>query len=283
MKEFLIRTASAAVYAALVISSILVNRYYFGAVFIILSLLTVREYLHLREAAIAQQVMAMLMAGVLFAAYFFQGGLSLWTLGIYNFLLIISLVWELFARSEHPIQHWGDTLISQAMIALPFAMMAAIHGYSPWILLTLFVLIWLNDSGAYIIGSLMSKRAKGNHKMFPRVSPNKSWEGLIGGVLVALIGGIVLYHVDWFHALSGLHALRFALIMAVLICAFGTLGDLMESLLKRTIGIKDSGKLMPGHGGALDRFDSLLLSTPVVYLLLIYWRPLLCILQRVIG
>jgi len=283
MKEFLIRTASAVVYAALVISAILVNRYYFGAVFIILSMLTVREFLHLRAASIAQQVMSMLLAGVLFAAYFLDGGLSLWSLICFNGLLIISLVWELFAKAQDPIHNWGDILISQAMIALPFAMMAAIGEFSKWILLTLFVLIWVNDSGAYIIGSLMAKRQGGNHKMFPRVSPNKSWEGLIGGFLVAILGGVALYYAGWFSDICGLHALWFAVAMTIVVCIFGTLGDLMESLFKRTIGVKDSGKLMPGHGGALDRFDSLLLATPVVYLLLIYWQPLLCILRRVIG
>jgi len=271
MKEFLIRTCSATVYAALVVSSILVNPYYFGVVFMLFSLLTVHEFMHLRKSSIVQTVFCILMAGVLFAAYFFDGGLSLWSLIVYNGLLLISLVLELFLKAENPIQRWGDVLISQAMIALPFAMMTSVCRGSKWLLLALFVIIWLNDSGAYIIGSLMGKRAGGNHKMFPRVSPNKSWEGLIGGVVVALIGGVVLYYVGWFEAVAGHHALRFAVVMALLISVFGTLGDLMESLFKRTIGVKDSGKLMPGHGGALDRFDSLLLATPVIYLLAIYW------------
>jgi len=277
------RTLSATVYAALVVSAILVNKYYFGAVFMVLSMLTIREFMHLRKAGVAQICMAMLMAGVLFAAYWMDGGLSTWSLICYNGLLIVSLVWELFAKAEDPIKKWGDVLISQAMIALPFAMMAAICTFNQWIMLALVVMIWINDSGAYIIGSLMGKRQGGNHKMFPRVSPNKSWEGLIGGVVVALIGGVVLYYAGWFEAVCGWHALRFAIVMAALVSVFGTLGDLMESLLKRTIGVKDSGNIMPGHGGALDRFDSLLLASPVVYLLLIYWQPLLCSLQRVIG
>jgi len=271
MKEFLIRTASATVYAALVVSSILVNPYYFGAVFIVLSMLTVREFMHLRGASVVQTILSMLMAGVIFAAYFFDGGLSFWSLICFNGLLIISLVLELFLKANDPIKNWGDVLIAQAMIALPFAMMSAIHSWSKWVLLALFVVIWVNDSGAYIIGSLMGQRQGGNHKMFPRVSPNKSWEGLIGGVMVALLAGFVLYQAGWIDVVCGHRALWFTMIMTLLICAFGTLGDLMESLFKRTIGVKDSGKLMPGHGGALDRFDSLMLATPVVYLLAIYW------------
>jgi len=271
MKEFLIRTASATVYATLVVSSILVHPYYFGSVFIVLCMLTVREFMHLRGASLVQTILSMLIAGVLFAAYFFNGGLSFWSLICFNGLLIVSLVLELFLKAKDPIKNWGDVLISQAMIALPFAMMSTIHSWSKWILLALFVLIWVNDSGAYIIGSLMSKRACGNHKMFARVSPNKSWEGLIGGVLVALIAGFVLYKVGWMNVICGHRALWFTMVMTILICTFGTLGDLMESLFKRTMGVKDSGKLMPGHGGALDRFDSLMLATPVVYLLAIYW------------
>jgi len=262
---------SATVYAALVVSAILVHPVYFGVVFLLLSLLTVREFMHLQKASIVQTILAMLLAAVLFVAYYRHGGLTFWTLLAYNSLLIVSLVYELFAKAENPIHNWGNVLISQAMIALPFAMMNPILGTNKYLLLSLFVLIWINDSGAYIIGSLMGKRKCGNHKMFPRVSPNKSWEGLIGGALFALLGGYVLYQVGWFDAAHGHHALWFAMVFAALVSGFGTLGDLMESLYKRTIGVKDSGKLMPGHGGALDRFDSLMLATPVIYLLLIYW------------
>lgn len=115
-------------------------------------------------------------------------------------------------------------------------------------------------------GSLTAKRPSGNHKMFPRVSPAKSWEGLFGGIFFALIAGIVYWQVGWF-----LYAWQ-ALVFALLIAVFGTLGDLMESLMKRTIGVKDSGRFLPGHGGVLDRFDSILLATPVVYLYLVILR-----------
>jgi len=271
MSNFAVRTMSATVYAALVVSSILVSPYYFGVVFLIISLLTVREFMHLQKASIFQTIMAMLLAGVLFAAYFRNGGLTLWSLGLYNGIVVVSLVAELFLKSENPIHNWGNILISQAMLALPFVMMNPIIGTNKYLLLALFVLVWVNDSGAYIIGSLMGKRKGGNHKMFPRVSPNKSWEGLIGGALFALLGGYILYLCGWFDCMHGHRSLWFAMVFAALVSGFGTLGDLMESLYKRTIGVKDSGKLMPGHGGALDRFDSLLLATPIIYLLLIYW------------
>ena len=134
----------------------------------------------------------------------------------------------------------------------------------------------MNDSGAYIVGSLMAKRKSGNHKMFPRVSPAKSWEGLIGGFIFDLISGYIFYLVGWTSTI-GLTAypLFDSLLFALAVGVFGTLGDLMESLMKRTIGVKDSGKFMPGHGGVLDRFDSLLLAVPVVYFLFIYLPTIL--------
>ncbi len=241
----------------------------------VLSLLTVHEFMHLMthadgtpsKGSVLQTVLPMLLAGVLFAAYYCNGGLTTWlSRTVYGGLLMLTLIAELFLKAENPIRNWGNILVSQVMIALPFALMTKIYAQGPFLLLSLFILIWVNDSGAYITGSMMSKRKGGNHKMFPRVSPNKSWEGLIGGVVFALLGGWILYKAGW------LPTSTFALLFAVLISGFGTLGDLMESLMKRTIGVKDSGKIMPGHGGALDRFDSLLLVTPVIYLFLLCWQ-----------
>jgi phosphatidate cytidylyltransferase len=111
----------------------------------------------------------------------------------------------------------------------------------------------------------MAKRKGGNHKMFPRVSPAKSWEGLIGGFVFDLMAGYVFYRVGWMADMGLCESLLFAFVGGVA----GTLGDLMESLFKRTLGVKDSGNIMPGHGGVLDRFDSLLLAVPVAYFLFI--------------
>jgi phosphatidate cytidylyltransferase len=102
--------------------------------------------------------------------------------------------------------------------------------------------------------------------MFPRVSPAKSWEGLIGGFIFDLVAGYVFFRIGWTAGMDLMQSLLFALIVGI----FGTLGDLMESLFKRTLGVKDSGKFMPGHGGVLDRFDSLLLAVPVVYFFFVY-------------
>jgi phosphatidate cytidylyltransferase len=144
--------------------------------------------------------------------------------------------------------------------------MNAVVMHNPLLLLAIFILLWVNDSGAYIVGSLTAKLPRGNHKMFPRVSPAKSWEGLIGGFIFDLVAGYVFFRIGWTAGMDLMQSLLFALIVGI----FGTLGDLMESLFKRTLGVKDSGKFMPGHGGVLDRFDSLMLATPVVYFLFVY-------------
>jgi phosphatidate cytidylyltransferase len=126
--------------------------------------------------------------------------------------------------------------------------------YSYQIILGFFILLWTNDTGAYLSGKYFGK-----HKLFERISPKKTWEGSIGGGILTLAFAYVLS--IYFTNLN----ITNWLIIGVLIAVFGGLGDLVESMLKRSLGIKDSGKLLPGHGGILDRFDGLLLSVPFVY------------------
>ena len=143
--------------------------------------------------------------------------------------------------------------------------MAAMCAIRPMYLLALFVSIWVNDTGAYCVGSLTAKRPNGNHKMALHISPKKSWEGLFGGIAFAFLAAVILYACGWFDEISanGL-GLVVAFGFAFIASAFGTLGDLMESLFKRSIGVKDSGRFLPGHGGVLDRFDSILLAAPLI-------------------
>jgi phosphatidate cytidylyltransferase len=138
-----------------------------------------------------------------------------------------------------------------------------------WLILAIFVLIWLNDSGAYLVGSMTAKLPGGNHKMFPRVSPKKSWEGLIGGIVLSIGAGILLAYFGWFDLLAEkMNVYVIGAIFALVVSVFGTIGDLVESLMKRTIGVKDSGRFLPGHGGILDRFDSILLAAPMALILI---------------
>lgn len=276
MNNFVQRTLSAIVYAGLVLTSILLqpqcfgtHPLLFGVLFLIVSTLAVREFHVLVGSDIRLQSFAMIANALLFTTlYFLFYGDGIWSalLVAYVAIMLLALITQLFRENGNPIAAWGNLCASQIMVALPFALMNGVMMHNRYMLLALFILLWVNDSGAYIVGSLTAKLPKGNHKMFPRVSPAKSWEGLIGGVVFSLLAGYVFYRVGWTAALGLANSLWFAAFGSV----FGTLGDLMESLLKRTLGVKDSGKFMPGHGGVLDRFDSLMLATPVVYFLFVY-------------
>ena len=187
----------------------------------------------------------------------------------YLLTVIYLFVSELYLKNENPIHDWAYTMLSQMYIALPLSMVnilafdvqgdGLVH-YDMMIPLMLFVFLWINDSGAYCSGSLF-----GRHKLFPRISPGKTWEGSIGGgLLVLIVAAVVGYLLGDTHALSIPMWMGLGLVVVV----FGTLGDLVESLFKRTLGIKDSGNSLPGHGGMLDRFDSSLMAIPaaVVYI-----------------
>ena len=276
MNNFITRTLSAIVYAGLVIGSILVqplcfggHPLLFGVLFMIVSTLAVREFHALVGSDIKTTTYAMISNALLYTTlYFLFFGDWIWRglLLAYVAVMLLALITHLFRPQVQPIHSWGNLCAGQLMIALPFALMNGVLMHSKWLMLAVFILLWVNDSGAYIVGSLMAKRKGGNHKMFPRVSPAKSWEGLIGGFVFDLIAGYVFFRIGWMGDMSLMDSLFFALAGGV----FGTLGDLMESLFKRTLGVKDSGKFMPGHGGVLDRFDSLMLAIPVTYFFFVY-------------
>jgi len=165
-------------------------------------------------------------------------------------------------RNSNPVHNWAYFLLGQVWIALPFSLLNFIvyfNNYQPLLILSIFILVWMNDTGAYLIGITLGK-----HKMIPRVSPHKSWEGFAGGILVTLLTGYLLSL--WLYQLD----LPQWLFMSLIVSIFATFGDLLESLWKRTFQIKDSGNAIPGHGGFLDRFDSLLMVVPAVLIYLIF-------------
>lgn len=281
MNNFVLRTLSAVVYAGLVIASILVHPacfgghpLLFGVLFLLITVLAVREFHSLVASDIKVQTYAMVASALLYTSmYFLFYGDPIWRALLVGYvaILLLAMITHLFRPNMNAVQSWGNLCAGQLMVALPFALMNGIMMHNQWLMLAIFILLWVNDSGAYIVGSMMGKRKAGNHKMFPRVSPAKSWEGLIGGFIFDLIAGYVFFLVGWTADMG----LAYSLLLAFAVGVFGTLGDLMESLFKRTIGVKDSGTFMPGHGGVLDRFDSLLLAVPVVYFFFIYLPSIL--------
>lgn len=191
----------------------------------------------------------------------------------YLVTIIYLFVAELYVKAEDPVANWAYTMMSQLYIALPLSLINVLAfrptltgevAYSYLLPLSVFVFLWINDTGAYCSGSLLGK-----HKLFPRISPAKSWEGSIGGAIfvMAAAAGISTWLDANGYDTAGMSTLQW-MGLGLVIVIFGTWGDLVESLFKRTIGIKDSGNILPGHGGMLDRFDSSLLAIPaaVVYL-----------------
>lgn len=190
----------------------------------------------------------------------------------YLLTIIYLFISGLYTKSSDSVNDWAYTMLSQMYIALPLSTINVIAfrqaadglNYYYYLLpLSIFIFLWTNDTGAYCTGSLFGK-----HKLFPRISPAKSWEGSIGGGILVLIVASVMYFIELQgENLSGLNLIEW-LGLGLVVVVFGTWGDLVESLLKRTLGIKDSGYILPGHGGILDRLDSSLMAIPasVVYL-----------------
>ncbi len=190
----------------------------------------------------------------------------------YLLTLVYLMVAELYTKAEDPVANWAYTMMSQMYVALPLSLInvlafratAAGEVYTYLIPLSVFVFLWMNDTGAYCFGSLLGK-----HKLFPRISPAKSWEGSIGGFIVVTATAAGIWYLTEQY---GVNELRLDLCqwigLGLVVAVFGTWGDLVESLFKRTLGIKDSGSILPGHGGMLDRFDSALLAIPAAVLYL---------------
>lgn len=185
-------------------------------------------------------------------------------------LMLIIIVVELYRKQEKPFDSLAHTFFSVLYTAVPFSILpfsAFSHAglnsllphnniiFSPGIIIGFFLLVWANDTGAYLLGISF-----GQHRLMERISPKKTWEGFLGGVLIAALAAWLLS--GWLGVVDKVHWL----IVAVIVSIAGTYGDLVESMLKRSIGVKDSGSIMPGHGGFLDRFDSAIISFPLVYL-----------------
>jgi phosphatidate cytidylyltransferase len=276
MKNFIVRTITSVFFVAAIVTSFL-NPQAMTLLFSIVTGMTVWEFAGLvnERPYISINRFICTVSGVyLFLAMIgYNSGMTPATVFIpYLVSIVYLMVAELYLKAKDPINNWAYTMLSQLYIALPLSLLGVLAfrsdgyqtHYSYLMPLSVFVFLWINDAGAYICGSLL-----GRHKLFPRISPGKSWEGSIGGgLLVAAAAVLIWYLTDHYQVNDlGLTAYEWAG-LGIVVVVFGTWGDLIESLFKRTLGIKDSGNILPGHGGMLDRFDSTLMALPaaVVYL-----------------
>lgn len=275
--NFIQRAITGVIFVGVLVGCILGGPISFSLLFALITALTIHEFgtIVSKQPDVEINKPICMLAGVfLFFGFAYLGVIPGQTeiLIPYLFLVIYLLVSELYLKKKNPLNNWAYAMMSQIYVALSFAMLnvLAYHSvggtspyqiqYNPILPLSIFIFTWINDTGAYCTGMLFGK-----HRLFERISPKKSWEGSIGGGVFSIIAGVIMAHFFPFMSIGVWIGL------ALTVVVFGTWGDLTESLLKRTLGIKDSGNILPGHGGMLDRFDSTLMAVPaaVVYLYVI--------------
>jgi phosphatidate cytidylyltransferase len=267
LKEFLTRTVSGLIYAIIMIGSITIHPLGFLAVFLFVLILGMIEFYRMSSSPGSRPMVfpGIITGVIIFLTFFltrFAGSESKILLMIPASALVTITI-PLFRQKDHILFSASLTFFAIVYVAVPvtFFNFLVYHpykqGFDYQLVLFLFFILWANDSGAYISGKLL-----GRHKIFPRISPKKSWEGFAGGLLIALLVTWVTRSI--FPDIPFLHLW----ILCPVIVVAGTFGDLVESGWKRASGVKDSGKLMPGHGGILDRFDSLIFAAPATYIII---------------
>lgn len=276
------RTVSGVVYVAVMICSLLLGQVWFGVVCAALMItgilefakMTGRNLSHPRSFLVTVEDMigGLMLMSVGFITYSFHGavipqleaespmflriataGLPIWIL-----MFLIRCISELYTKHENPLKELSISVFMQIYLGIGLGSMLAM-AVKPMLVLLIFIVIWSNDTGAYLVGCSL-----GRHRMFERVSPKKSWEGFFGGLVIAC-GMALLFAWAFINADIFINGSWVTiLLLSVIAVVFGTWGDLIESIIKRSLHIKDSGNIIPGHGGILDRIDSLLLAVPAV-------------------
>ncbi|MTK52763.1 phosphatidate cytidylyltransferase [Paludibacter sp.] len=265
MKNLIQRAITGVLFVGAIVGSVFLGKIAFASLFFWVTVLTQWELytlINTKGSAQINRQFATLASAFLYLSTLLWNQVSaqigIICLAVYVLFCFGIVIYELFRKDGNPLHNWAYFFLGQIYVVVPFSMLNILnHSFEPEFLLALFVLIWTYDSGAYLFGVTLGK-----HRLFERISPKKSWEGAIGGFLAACVAALIFAHFS--SSLSVFGWIGFAALVVV----FGTFGDLAESLLKRTFNIKDSGNILPGHGGMLDRFDSLLFATPVILIYL---------------
>jgi phosphatidate cytidylyltransferase len=264
VKELVLRITTGLVFLIIVIGAILLNPYTLASLFYVVGVLGMLEYYSLVKIGgyHPQGTLGVITGTALYVTIELVklkvGGTAIVSLSIPFFMAIF--VYELYRKRPDPFTNIAHTIVGIIYIMAPLALLNVftfeeiIVEYKPGVILGFFVLLWLNDTGAFVFGKLF-----GRTKLFPRISPNKTWEGTIGGGLATMTGAVVIssYNdeisiINW-------------LVLGLIIVVAASFGDLVESMLKRSLKVKDSSNLLPGHGGILDRFDGVLLASPIAF------------------
>ncbi len=272
------RVITGVIFGAIVIIGILAHQWSYRLVFLLIGALCLWEFLNMslesepKNWALYRKILGVTMG--LLPALVVVGGLDE-TLVLYIFAagMFLLLPVELFAQAKLPFSNIALMFMGILYIGFPIALTILMStnesgNFSPFTVFGILLMVWASDVAAYFGG-----RAFGKRKLFPRISPKKTWEGAIGGLLGAVAAGALIYLVYHNFKIFNTLALKDWLILGAITAVFGIIGDLVESMLKRSTNIKDSGNLLPGHGGFLDRFDAFIFAIPFTYLYLFLANP----------
>lgn len=274
-KSTAIRAASGSVYVLLIVIACVLGEIGVAVLASLFSILGIIEFRKMRFGNPGSNLFLTVfnaLGGVLLTLSFLVYPIFFWILWV-----VVRMILTIYSHHEHPEKEFAVDMAAQVYIGVPMALLSALGFFCQDIcetcmpILSIFILIWVNDTGAFLFGSTL-----GRHKLFPRVSPKKSWEGFWGGCLITIAVGILIGATD--SPLSaeylGDKTLFWGLAGAIISVA-STFGDLFESVIKRNLHLKDSGNLIPGHGGILDRIDSLLLVVPAIVVYIAFYAMLI--------
>lgn len=280
MKSVIIRTITGVLFIAVVVAAIWYNPITLWALLALISGVSLYEFYKIifkGEFTIMQYLMH-ITAGIYLTTIVWMESTMVMevtdnralTYAPYLLYVMIVFITELYAKREEPFTYAAKSLVGHLYIALPVGLlsMIAFSGlsilsiYMPTMLFALLIIIWVYDTGAFVTGMTFGK-----HRLFERISPKKSWEGFWGGVGFALLAAWGIYAILENYGINSMELYKW-LGFAIVVVVSATMGDLTESLLKRTYGVKDSGKILPGHGGMMDRFDSVFMAAPAAYIYL---------------
>lgn len=276
LKNLMIRAVSGIGLTVVVLGGVLWSQWSLFALLLLMVVGGVTEFYRLaeRQAVQPQRALGLLMSILLVVLNFAFVSEDIEVLGAQNRLFVCGLamllllvpmlfICELYRKGVNPLANIAATLLGVFYVALPLSLMLYMpligsEVWNPWVLIAYIVIVWSNDVFAYLFGMTF-----GRHRLFERLSPKKSWEGFVGGLAGAVVAGVVAAHLME-------QSMVVWAALALLISVTAVLGDLAESMFKRAADVKDSGALIPGHGGVLDRFDALLLSAPFVFVYMLF-------------
>jgi phosphatidate cytidylyltransferase len=263
LKNFIQRVAFGIIYLVIIIGSLFSGKFGFGLVFLLINLVALYEFYELCKASGAYPVVipSLITGAVSFILAFLVSSRLAEPAVFVLIIPFIILIFILALYSDKPdvMNNTAISFMGIIYISVPISLVNFLafppgnaHMYTHRIILGIMTLIWINDTGAYLVGISI-----GRHRLFERISPKKSWEGAIGGAILTLICSL------WLHDIMGALDRSNWILLGLIVSVFGVFGDLTESLFKRSAGQKDSGKIIPGHGGLLDRVDSILFVMPL--------------------